>query len=146
MSLVAETTTCELLEEQLAQRILLLDGAMGTMVMAAGLVPILEPEVDIHCPDKAEAEKILKDGIMAGLAKLTSDQTVMLKLTLPEQDNFYRDCIQHANVLKVVALSGGYSWMLRAAVTSARRTVGRCFCTDSRSSLSSRSTSWVSPV
>ena len=82
---------------------------VGRQVMAAGLVPILEPEVDIHCPDKAEAERILKDGIMAGLAKLSPDQLVMLKLTLPEQDNFYRDCIEHPNVLKVVALSGGYS-------------------------------------
>jgi len=82
---------------------------VGRQVMAAGLVPILEPEVDIHCPDKQEAEAMLKDSIMAHLAGLAPDQLIMLKLTLPEQDILYRDCIGHSNVLKVVALSGGYS-------------------------------------
>jgi fructose-bisphosphate aldolase class I len=82
---------------------------VGRQVTAAGLVPILEPEVDIHCPDKAKAEDLLKVSIMAHLAKLGADQHIMLKLTLPEQDNLYRDVIAHANVLRVVALSGGYS-------------------------------------
>jgi len=82
---------------------------VGKQVMAAGLVPILEPEVDIHCPEKAKAEDMLKDSILSHLADLPSDQLIMLKLTLPEQDNLYRACIEHPNVLKVVALSGGYS-------------------------------------
>ena len=69
----------------------------------------LEPEIDIHCPDKAEAEALLKDGIMGHLANLAADQRIMLKLTLPEQDNLYHDVIEHSNVLRVVALSGGYS-------------------------------------
>lgn len=81
---------------------------LGRQVIRAGLVPILEPEVDIHCPDKAAAEDLLKAGIMQGLDALDSDQRVMLKLTLPEQDNLYRDCIEHPNVVRVVALSGGY--------------------------------------
>jgi fructose-bisphosphate aldolase class I len=82
---------------------------LAKQIVAAGLVPIIEPEVDIKCPDKAGAEKLLKAGILAELDKLAKDQTVMLKLTLPEQDNFYADCIKHPRVLKVVALSGGYS-------------------------------------
>ena len=82
---------------------------LAKQIVAAGLVPIIEPEVDIKCPDKAKAEKLLKAGILAELDKLGKDQTVMLKLTLPEQDNFYADCIKHPRVLKVVALSGGYS-------------------------------------
>ena len=82
---------------------------VGKQIIAAGLVPIIEPEVDIHCPDKAEAETLLKAGILAELDALNDDQTVMLKLTLPEQDNFYSECIAHPRVLKVVALSGGYS-------------------------------------
>jgi fructose-bisphosphate aldolase class I len=82
---------------------------IGRQIVAAGLVPIIEPEVDIKCPDKAEAEKLLKESIMAELDKLGPDDLVMLKLTLPEQDNLYRDCIEHPRVLKVVALSGGYT-------------------------------------
>jgi fructose-bisphosphate aldolase class I len=82
---------------------------VGRQVMAAGLVPILEPEVDIHCPDKREAEAMLKGAIMAHLGTLAADQLIMLKLTLPEEDNLYRECIAHPNVIKVVALSGGYS-------------------------------------
>jgi len=78
-------------------------------VVGAGLVPIIEPEVDIHCPDKGEAEKLLRDGIRAELNKLNSDQIVMLKLTLPDEDGFYSEFVEHANVLKVVALSGGYT-------------------------------------
>jgi fructose-bisphosphate aldolase class I len=82
---------------------------VGRQVLAAGLVPILEPEVDIHAPDKAEAESMLRDAIVAGLEKLPSDQVVMLKLTIPTEDDFYRPLVEHPRVLKVVALSGGYS-------------------------------------
>ena len=78
-------------------------------IIVAGLVPIIEPEVDIHCPDKAEAEAVLKAAILEGLNDLPGDQWVMLKLTLPEQDDFYADCISHPNVVRVVALSGGYT-------------------------------------
>lgn len=82
---------------------------VGKSILAAGLIPILEPEIDIHCPDKVEAEKLLKEAVLDGLNALEPDQRIMLKLTLPEQDNFYADVIAHPNVLKVVALSGGYS-------------------------------------
>ncbi len=82
---------------------------IGRQIVAAGLVPIIEPEVDIHCPDKAAAEDLLKAAIMKHLDALAPGQQVMLKLTLPEQDNLYADCIDHPNCLKVVALSGGYS-------------------------------------
>jgi len=81
----------------------------GYRIIAKGLIPILEPEVDIKCPDKAKAESLLKSGILAGLSELKKDQFVMLKLTLPDQDNLYMDCINHPQVIKVVALSGGYS-------------------------------------
>lgn len=83
--------------------------AVGRQIIATGLVPIIEPEVDIKCPDKAAAENLLKAAILAQLDKLPEDQLVMLKLTLPDQDNLYADCIKHPRVLKVVALSGGYS-------------------------------------
>jgi fructose-bisphosphate aldolase class I len=83
--------------------------AVGRQIVAAGLVPIIEPEVDIKCPDKAKAETLLKAAMLRELDKLSADQTVMLKLTLPEQDDLYADCIKHPRVLKVVALSGGYS-------------------------------------
>jgi fructose-bisphosphate aldolase class I len=82
---------------------------VGRQVLAAGLVPILEPEVDINAPDKREAEVILRDAIKAGLDKLPKDQLVMLKLTIPEEDDFYRPLVEHPRVLKVVALSGGYT-------------------------------------
>jgi fructose-bisphosphate aldolase class I len=78
-------------------------------ILAHGLVPIVEPEIDIKCPDKAEAEKLLRKEILAELDALEPDQLVMLKLTLPEADDFYRPLVEHPNVLKVVALSGGYS-------------------------------------
>jgi len=78
-------------------------------IIAAGLMPIVEPEVDIHCPEKAKAEALLKTTILERLKKLPADQLVMLKLTLPEQDDFYLDFVRHPKVLKVVALSGGYS-------------------------------------
>jgi fructose-bisphosphate aldolase class I len=82
---------------------------IGRRIVAAGLVPIIEPEVDIHCPDKAAAEALLHTEIMKHLDALPEGELVMLKLTLPEQDNLYADCIAHPRVLKVVALSGGYS-------------------------------------
>ncbi len=82
---------------------------IGRQIVAAGLVPIIEPEVDIHCPDKASAEQMLHDAIVAQLDRLGPEEIVMLKLTLPEQDNLYADCIAHPNVARVVALSGGYS-------------------------------------
>ncbi len=82
---------------------------IGRRIVAAGLVPIIEPEVDINCPDKAEAEDILHAHIMKHLDALGDDEIVMLKLTLPEKDNLYADAIAHANTARVVALSGGYS-------------------------------------
>jgi fructose-bisphosphate aldolase class I len=78
-------------------------------IIAAGLLPIIEPEVDIHCPDRAKAEEFLKAAILKELDELPAGQLVMLKLTLPERDDFYADCIRHPNVLRVVALSGGYA-------------------------------------
>jgi len=78
-------------------------------ILSAGLMPIVEPEVDIHCPDKAGAERLLKVALRECLDKLPPDQSVMLKLTLPEQDGFYTELVEHSKVLKVVALSGGYS-------------------------------------
>ena len=82
---------------------------IGRQICAAGFVPIIEPEVNIHCPDKAEAEDILHARLMEQLNSLASDELVMLKLTLPEKDNRYADCVAHPNVVRVVALSGGYS-------------------------------------
>ena len=82
---------------------------IGRQIVAAGLVPIIEPEVDINSPQKAAAEDLLKTALLNHLDQLGEGQMVMLKLTLPEVDNFYAGCIQHPNVLKVVALSGGYS-------------------------------------
>jgi fructose-bisphosphate aldolase class I len=82
---------------------------VGQQIIASGLVPILEPEVDIKSPDKAEAERLLRDGLLAGLDDVAADDVVMFKLTLPEEDDFYRVLVEHPRVLKVVALSGGYS-------------------------------------
>jgi fructose-bisphosphate aldolase class I len=82
---------------------------IGRRIVAAGLVPIIEPEVDIHCPDKAAAEDMLHAEIKKHLDGLGDDEIVMLKLTLPEQDNLYADFVAHPNVARVVALSGGYS-------------------------------------
>ncbi len=83
--------------------------AIGRRIAAAGLMPIIEPEVDIHCPHKAAAERLLKAAIRAELDRLAAGQSIMLKLTLPEEDGFYTDLVEHDKVLKVVALSGGYS-------------------------------------
>jgi fructose-bisphosphate aldolase class I len=82
---------------------------IGRQILAAGLVPIIEPEVDIHCADKAGAEAALKASIMECLQHLPEGKQVMLKLTIPDQDGFYSDCIAHPGILRVVALSGGYS-------------------------------------
>ena len=82
---------------------------VGKQILAKGLVPIIEPEVTITIADKAEAEEILRDVILAHLDALANDQMVMLKLTLPEVDNLYKPLVDHPHVLKVVALSGGYN-------------------------------------
>jgi fructose-bisphosphate aldolase class I len=79
------------------------------IIVSAGLVPIIEPEVDIHCPDKALAEQQLKTSLLTALDTLDENDLVMLKLTLPEQDGFHAECVAHPSVLRVVALSGGYT-------------------------------------
>ena len=78
-------------------------------ILAAGLVPIIEPEVDIHCPEKSKAEELLKAALLASLAERPAGRSVMLKLTLPEQADFYSDFVRHPAVVRVVALSGGYT-------------------------------------
>jgi fructose-bisphosphate aldolase, class I len=78
-------------------------------IIAAGLVPIVEPEVDIHCPDKFRAEELLKAAILTRLDELAAGRLIILKLTLPEQADFYADFVRHYKVVRVVALSGGYS-------------------------------------
>jgi fructose-bisphosphate aldolase class I len=82
---------------------------VARQIIAAGLVPIIEPEVDIHSPQKAEAEALLRAALVRQLGTLAPDQLVMFKLTLPEEDGFYADLLQHPNVVRIVALSGGYS-------------------------------------
>jgi fructose-bisphosphate aldolase class I len=82
---------------------------VAAQILAAGLVPIVEPEVDIHCPEKAKAEGLLKDALLTKLNALPDGQRVFLKLTLPEQDDFYLECVKHRAVARVLALSGGYS-------------------------------------
>jgi fructose-bisphosphate aldolase class I len=82
---------------------------LARRILAAGLVPIVEPEIDIHSPEKLEAETMLKAAILEGLASLGTGEYVMLKLTLPEVDDFYADLVRHPRVVRVVALSGGYS-------------------------------------
>jgi fructose-bisphosphate aldolase, class I len=83
--------------------------AIARQIIAAGLVPIVEPEVDIHCPEKANAEDMLKAAILGELDALPADQLVMLKLTLPDQDDLYAALVSHTKVVRVVALSGGYT-------------------------------------
>src|SRR3989440_5838877 len=82
---------------------------IGRQISSKDLVPILEPEIDIHCPEKGKAEQLLRASILKHLNELPGGQFVMLKLTLPEQDDFYADFVKHSRVLRVVALSGGYS-------------------------------------
>ena len=81
---------------------------VAAQISAAGLVPIIEPEVDIHSPDKAEAEEMLTAALLEALNALPGEQLVMLKLTLPEHDDCYAACVSHPDVVRVVALSGGY--------------------------------------
>ena len=78
-------------------------------ILAAGLVPIIEPEVDIHSPEKSATEKLLKDALLAHLDALTGGQDVILKLTLPEEDGYHQELLEHSRVLRVAALSGGYT-------------------------------------
>src|SRR5271166_3865206 len=82
---------------------------VAVQIINAGLVPIVEPEVDIHCPQKAKAEALLKEAILEKLNGLPAEQQLMLKLTLPEQADFYADCVGHPKVVRVLALSGGYT-------------------------------------
>jgi len=82
---------------------------VGLQIVDAGLVPIIEPEIDIHSPQKEAAEGLLRDAITAQLDSLNADQQVMLKLTLPDQPGFYASLVEHPNVVRVVALSGGYT-------------------------------------
>jgi fructose-bisphosphate aldolase, class I len=82
---------------------------IARQIIGAGLVPIVEPEVDIHCPEKTKAEELLRAAILEQLDVLPAGQLVMLKLTLPEQDDLYAEFVRHAKVLRVVALSGGYT-------------------------------------
>jgi fructose-bisphosphate aldolase class I len=78
-------------------------------IIAADLVPIIEPEIDIHCPEKAKAEGLLKAALVEKLNELPVSQLVFLKLTLPEQNDFYAECVTHPKVVRVLALSGGFS-------------------------------------
>jgi fructose-bisphosphate aldolase class I len=78
-------------------------------IIAADLVPIIEPEIDIHCPEKAKAEGLLKAALLEKLNELPVGRLVLLKLTLPEQNDFYAECVTHPKVVRVLALSGGYS-------------------------------------
>ena len=82
---------------------------IAQQIISANLVPIIEPEIDIHCPEKGKAEQLLKAAILERVNQLPDGQFIMLKLTLPEQDDFYAEFVKHPRVLRVVALSGGYS-------------------------------------
>ena len=82
---------------------------IGRQIVAAGLMPIIEPEIDIHTPDKREAEDLLRDRLLTHLNELWRHEKVMFKLTLPEEPGLYQECLEHPNLLKLVALSGGYS-------------------------------------
>lgn len=82
---------------------------VGHQILEHGFMPILEPEIDIHSPQKADAEALLLDALLEGLEALPAERQVMFKLTLPEESGFYDDLVEHPKVLKVVALSGGYS-------------------------------------
>jgi len=82
---------------------------IAQQIISANLVPIIEPEIDIHCPEKGKAEQLLKAAILEKVNELPDGQFIMLKLTLPEQDNFYAEFVKHPRVLRMVALSGGYS-------------------------------------
>ncbi|MDY6826499.1 MAG: fructose bisphosphate aldolase [Bacillota bacterium] len=94
----------------------------GKKIIAAGFVPILEPEVDIKSPDKKESEQLMKIEILKHLNNLSENETIMLKLSIPDQDGFYSELIEHPKVMRVVALSGGYS--REEAVTKLARNPG----------------------
>ena len=83
--------------------------AIAEQILKAGLIPIIEPEIDVHCPEKAAAEALLKAAILKQLQALPADRQVMLKLTLPEKADFYIDFVQHPRIIRVLALSGGYA-------------------------------------
>ncbi|MEO5699043.1 MAG: fructose bisphosphate aldolase [Vicinamibacterales bacterium] len=104
MRSVIKRADAKAIEDVVAQQF-----AIGKQILAAGLMPIIEPEVDIHATDKEGAERLLKAAILKHLDTLGPDQQVMLKLTLPSADDFYTDLVKHPKVLRVVALSGGYS-------------------------------------
>jgi len=91
------------IEELVAQQF-----SIGKQIICAGLIPIIEPEIDIHSTEKSAAEVLLKEQLLLQLNQLSDEQRVMLKLTPPEQANFYSECINHPKVIRVVALSGGY--------------------------------------
>jgi fructose-bisphosphate aldolase, class I len=91
------------------QRVVDQQFAVGLRIVNAGLMPILEPEVDINAPEKAEAESMLRDSLLAGLDAVPASAKVMFKLTLPDEDGFYAALVAHPRVLRVVALSGGYA-------------------------------------
>jgi len=82
---------------------------VARQILAAGLVPIIEPEIDIHSPEKAATEKLLKNALLSHLDGLAEGQDVMLKLTLPDEDGYHRELLEHPRVLRVAALSGGYA-------------------------------------
>ncbi len=96
-------------DERGIERVVAQQFEVGMRILEAGLIPIIEPEVDIHCPDKMEAEGMLEEMLVSHLDELRPDQVVMLKLTLPDVDDLYMRCIEHPSVVRVVALSGGYS-------------------------------------
>ena len=82
--------------------------SIGKQILSVGLTPIIEPEVDIHATDKVEAELLLREQLLIHLNELSEEEMVIFKLTLPEENNFYEDCQKHPNLLRLVALSGGY--------------------------------------
>lgn len=99
----------KLANEQGVEAVVAQQFAVGKQILAAGLVPIIEPEIDIHSPEKAQAEALLKAALLKHLDSLDANQQVMFKVTLPETANFYQELVSHPKVLKLVALSGGYS-------------------------------------
>lgn len=103
MRSVIHRANADAIEQVVAQQF-----ELAEKIIAHGLVPIVEPEVDIHAPDKAQAEALLKTALLAALDKLPENHKVMLKLTLPETADFYQALVEHPKVLRVVALSGGY--------------------------------------
>ena len=100
---------------------------LAKQIVATGLVPIIEPEVDIHSPEKREAEEILKESITEHLGKLAPHQLVILKLSLPDVDGFYSELVRHPNVVRVLALSGGYGQLEAALRLSANQGVVASF-------------------